>query len=62
MVTCHCRDCGSKEISLCDLNPNEDGIEAIDLAGGFDDLGYTNVYCLDCGEENKCWDEKEVCK
>lgn len=56
MLTYHCKDCGSMDISLCGLNPNEDGIEAIDNLNDFISL----IWCGGCGEENKSWDEKEV--
>jgi hypothetical protein len=55
MVTYHCRDCGSMNISLCNLNPNEDYQKVEDL-NDFISL----IYCSDCGEENKSWNEMEV--
>ena len=58
MVSYHCRNCGSKEISLCGLNPNEDGIEAVDNLNDY----HSPIWCDDCGEDNKCWEEREVCK
>ena len=55
MLTYHCRDCGSMDISLCGLNLNDDYQKVEDL-NDFISL----IYCSDCGEENKSCDEKEV--
>ena len=55
MVTYHCCNCGSMDISLCGLNPNED-YQKVDNLNDF----ISPIWCDDCGEENKSWDEKEV--